>query len=185
MKKLLFTLLGLAAALTLPGPGFQDHAWPVAVRHDRRRRNRPVDYQQTRFVVGRGNRGRRTQFLRRRTYPPLRNRRGPQTGAPKTLHAVRLNNLRPGTKYCYRIFSQEVLEWKHGDNVLYGRTVAQQCLQTRAVPVPDIPGNGNRLFVRHPERHPRTRRRHDRTVPGNQFRQTRLRNAQRRHVQQH
>lgn len=61
----------------------------------------------------------------------------------KTLHAVRLNNLRPGTKYCYRIFSQEVLEWKHGDNVLYGRTVAQQCLQTRAVPVPDIPGNGN------------------------------------------
>lgn len=65
------------------GPGFQDHAWPVAVRHDRRRRNRPVDYQQTRFVVGRGNRGRRTQFLRRRTYPPLRNRRGPQTGAPR------------------------------------------------------------------------------------------------------
>lgn len=90
--------------------------------------------------------------------------------AHKTLHAVRLNNLRPGTKYCYRIFSQEVLEWKHGDNVLYGRTVAQQCLQTRAVPVPDIPGNGNRLFVRHPERHPRTRRRHDRTVPGNRFR---------------
>ena len=44
--------------------------------------------------------------------------------AHKTLHAVRLNNLRPGTKYCYRIFSQEVLEWKHGDNVLYGRTVA-------------------------------------------------------------
>ena len=43
--------------------------------------------------------------------------------AHKTLHAVRLNNLRPGTKYCYRIFSQEVLEWKHGDNVLYGRTV--------------------------------------------------------------
>lgn len=37
---------------------------------------------------------------------------------------MRLKNLRPGTQYCYRIFSQQVVEWKHGDNVLYGKTVA-------------------------------------------------------------
>ena len=44
--------------------------------------------------------------------------------AHKTLHSVRLKNLRPGPQYCYRIFSQQVVEWKHGDNVLYGKTVA-------------------------------------------------------------
>lgn len=44
--------------------------------------------------------------------------------AHKTLHAVRIGGLQPGTDYCYRIFSQEVAAWPNGDNVSYGKTVA-------------------------------------------------------------
>jgi len=44
--------------------------------------------------------------------------------AHKTLHRIRLKHLKPGTEYCYRIFSQEVTDWKHYDKVTYGRVVA-------------------------------------------------------------
>ena len=39
--------------------------------------------------------------------------------ARKTLHSIRLKGLRPDTKYRYRIFSQEVREWKYNDKVYY------------------------------------------------------------------
>lgn len=40
--------------------------------------------------------------------------------AHKRVHAVRLKHLKPGTRYNYRIFSQEVVEWKYNDAVKYG-----------------------------------------------------------------
>ena len=45
--------------------------------------------------------------------------------AHKTLHSIRLKGLRPGTKYRYRIFSQEVREWKYNDRVYYGDIAAR------------------------------------------------------------
>lgn len=42
----------------------------------------------------------------------------------RTLHRVRINHLKAGSNYCYRIFSKEVLDMKKNNNVLYGKTVA-------------------------------------------------------------
>lgn len=44
--------------------------------------------------------------------------------AYKTLHKIRLTNLTPGEKYCYRVYSKEVVEWSGSNNIIYGRTVA-------------------------------------------------------------
>jgi len=44
--------------------------------------------------------------------------------AHKRVHAVRLKHLKPGTRYNYRIFSQEVVEWKYNDAVKYGDVAA-------------------------------------------------------------
>lgn len=44
--------------------------------------------------------------------------------AHKTLHKVRLTNLSEGTDYRYRVFSQEVLDWKDKNKIIYGATVA-------------------------------------------------------------
>ena len=62
------------------GAGFQDHARPLALRPDLGRRHGGLGHQQTRPFVGRGGRGRRTQFLRRGARTPLRNRGRAQTG---------------------------------------------------------------------------------------------------------
>jgi len=45
------------------------------------------------------------------------------------VHAVRLSNLRPGTTYRYRIYSQEVLSHK-GTQVIYGKVAASKAYQT-------------------------------------------------------
>lgn len=44
--------------------------------------------------------------------------------AHKTLHIVRLNNLKPGAKYQYRVYSKEVLQWKNNDNIIYGNVAS-------------------------------------------------------------
>lgn len=41
--------------------------------------------------------------------------------ANQTLHRIRINNLKPGETYAYRIFSQEVTEWKSGNWITYGK----------------------------------------------------------------
>lgn len=41
-----------------------------------------------------------------------------------TLHKVRLTGLKGGTKYFYRIFSQETLSWKYSDYVTFGDVAA-------------------------------------------------------------
>ncbi len=45
-----------------------------------------------------------------------------------TVHQVRLSNLEPGTKYHYRVYSQEVLHHQ-GTDVRYGNTVATRVYQ--------------------------------------------------------
>ena len=42
------------------------------------------------------------------------------------VHSVKLTGLAPGTKYRYRVYSQEVIEHK-GNSVIYGRTAATEC----------------------------------------------------------
>ena len=44
--------------------------------------------------------------------------------ADRTLHAVRIKGLKPGTDYCYRIFSQEVTAWPQRGKASYGRAAA-------------------------------------------------------------
>lgn len=46
-----------------------------------------------------------------------------------TIHSVKLDGLKPGTRYRYRIFSQEVLKHE-GVEVLYGRVAASAVYQT-------------------------------------------------------
>ncbi|MBK7628601.1 MAG: metallophosphoesterase [Bacteroidales bacterium] len=41
-----------------------------------------------------------------------------------TLHKVRINNLTPGTRYRYAIFSKEVIQWETDSKIIYGITVA-------------------------------------------------------------
>jgi len=123
MKKLLFTLLGLAAALTLPAQDFKiTHGpWLCDMTEDGVTVLWTTNKPALSWVEATEDDGRSFYAAEHtRHYETVAGRKQ----AHKTLHAVRLNNLRPGTKYCYRIFSQEVLEWKHGDNVLYGRTAA-------------------------------------------------------------
>ena len=123
LKNLLFTLVGRAAALTGPAQDFKiTHGpWLCDMTEDGVTVLWTTNKPALSWVEATEDDGRSFYAAEHtRHYETVAGRKQ----AHKTLHAVRLNNLRPGTKYCYRIFSQEVLEWKHGDNVLYGRTVA-------------------------------------------------------------
>ncbi|HOF20947.1 MAG TPA: FN3 domain-containing metallophosphoesterase family protein [Bacteroidales bacterium] len=44
--------------------------------------------------------------------------------AATTLHRVRIENLTPGTRYRYGIFSKEVLHWENDARIVYGTTIA-------------------------------------------------------------
>jgi predicted phosphodiesterase len=44
--------------------------------------------------------------------------------AATTLHKVRIENLSPGTRYRYGIFSKEVLHWENDARIVYGTTIA-------------------------------------------------------------
>ena len=123
MKKLLFTLLGLAAALTLPAQDFKiTHGpWLYDMTEDGVTVLWTTNKPALSWVEATEDDGRSFYAAEHeRRYETVAGRKQ----ARKTLHSIRLKGLRPDTKYRYRIFSQEVLEWKHGDNVLYGRTVA-------------------------------------------------------------
>ena len=123
MKKLLFTLLGLAASLTLPAQDFRiTHGpWLCDMTTDGVTVLWTTDKPALSWVEVAEDDGRSFYAAEHvRHYETVAGRKQ----AHKTLHSVRLKNLRPGTQYCYRIFSQQVVEWKHGDNVLYGKTVA-------------------------------------------------------------
>ncbi len=63
--------------------------------------------------------------------------------AGRTLHAVRVRGLQPGTDYRYRIFSQEVLSWPDVNNVTYGKTVGADASRRRAYGFRPLPAAGS------------------------------------------
>ena len=141
MKKLLFTLLGLAAALTLPAQdfGITHGPWLCDMTTDGVTVLWTTDKPALSWVEVIEDDGRSFYATEHtRHYETVAGRKQ----AHKTLHSVRLNNLRPGTRYCYRIFSQEVAEWKHGNNVLYGRTVATKVYKQEPLRFRTFPATG-------------------------------------------
>ena len=62
--------------------------------------------------------------------------------ARKTLHSIRLKGLRPDTKYRYRIFSQEVREWKYNDKVYYGDIAASNVYSRQPFAFSTLPTSG-------------------------------------------
>lgn len=65
--------------------------------------------------------------------------------AHKTLHSIRLKGLRPDTKYRYRIFSQEVREWKYNDRVYYGDIAASNVYSRQPFAFRTFPTSGSDL----------------------------------------
>ena len=166
------------------GAGFQDHARPLALRPDLGRRHGGLGHQQTRPFVGRGGRGRRTQFLRRGARTPLRNRGRAQTGPQDAAqhpperasarHEIPLPHLFTGGARV-EIQRQGLLRRHRGI----------ERLLAPAVRVQHPPHVGMRPLVRRSERHPRAGRLHGRALPPDRLRTDRLRGLQRRHVEQH
>ena len=62
--------------------------------------------------------------------------------ADRTLHAVRLKGLKPGTDYCYRIFSQEVTAWPQRGKATYGSVVASDVFRRKPYPFRTFPDSG-------------------------------------------
>ena len=80
--------------------------------------------------------------------PALRQARYYQTVAGRklacrTLHAVRVRGLQPGTDYRYRIFSQEVQSWPDVNNVTYGKTLDADASRHRAYEFRTFPQAGD------------------------------------------
>lgn len=80
--------------------------------------------------------------------PALRQARYYQTVAGRklacrTLHAVRVRGLQPGTDYRYRIFSQEVQSWPDVNNVTYGKTLDADASRRRAYEFRTFPQAGS------------------------------------------
>lgn len=63
--------------------------------------------------------------------------------AHKRVHAVRLKHLKPGTRYNYRIFSQEVVEWKYNDAVKYGDVAATNVFSRAPLRFTTFPEKGS------------------------------------------
>lgn len=63
--------------------------------------------------------------------------------AHKRVHAVRLKQLKPGTRYNYRIFSQEVVEWKYNDAVKYGDVAATNVFSRAPLRFTTFPEKGS------------------------------------------
>ena len=65
--------------------------------------------------------------------------------AHKTLHAIRLEGLTPGTKYSYRIFSREVVEWKYNDAVKYGNVASTNVFSRAPLHFTTFPATGDEV----------------------------------------
>ena len=63
--------------------------------------------------------------------------------AHKRVHAVHLKHLKPGTRYNYRIFSQEVVEWKYNDAVKYGDVAATNVFSRAPLRFTTFPEKGS------------------------------------------
>lgn len=62
--------------------------------------------------------------------------------ARNTLHAVRIRGLESGTGYRYRIFSQEVVAWPNGNNVTYGKVLANDVFRRQPYAFRTFPAAG-------------------------------------------
>lgn len=62
--------------------------------------------------------------------------------ADRTLHAVRLKGLKPGTGYCYRIFSQEVTAWPQRGKATYGAVAASDVYRRKPYSFRTFPESG-------------------------------------------
>ena len=62
--------------------------------------------------------------------------------ANKTLHAVRLEGLEPGTKYRYRIFSQKLETWVNYDHATFGEIVSSDVYTRPAYLFETYPAGG-------------------------------------------
>lgn len=62
--------------------------------------------------------------------------------ARKTLHAVRIRGLEPGTEYRYRIASQRVALWPDVNNVTYGEVVTADAFRRRPFAFRTFPAAG-------------------------------------------
>lgn len=58
-----------------------------------------------------------------------------------TFHCIKLKNLKPGTRYNYRIFSKEVRSWEGSGKVLYGNTVASNIFRKKPLSFSTFPCN--------------------------------------------
>ena len=63
--------------------------------------------------------------------------------ACRTLHAVRIRGLEPGTHYRYRICSQEVASWPDVNNITYGETVAEDASRRHPYGFRTFPASGS------------------------------------------
>lgn len=114
--------------------GIPNYARALPVRHVAGRSDGGLDHQQARAFVGRS-------VARRQ--PCARTAAAGRKLAGRTLHAVRVRGLQPGTDYRYRIFSQEVLSWPDVNNVTYGKTVGADASRRRAYGFRTFPAAGS------------------------------------------
>ncbi|HPM03014.1 MAG TPA: metallophosphoesterase [Candidatus Cloacimonadota bacterium] len=53
--------------------------------------------------------------------------------ASSHLHSIRIDNLKPGTRYRYAVFSREILDWKYDSRIIYGITTANSSYSGRSL----------------------------------------------------
>jgi acid phosphatase type 7 len=65
--------------------------------------------------------------------------------ANTTLHKVRINNLKPGTKYRYAIFSKELVNWETDSKITYGITIANPAYSRNSLAFKTFSNNDDTL----------------------------------------
>jgi len=137
MKKFLSTLLGVAAPIFL--------AAQIKITHgpwlcDMTSTGVTVVWTALSWVeIAEDNGNSFYQKEHKRHYETVAGRRQ----AHKRVHAVRLKHLKPGTRYNYRIFSQEVVEWKYNDAVKYGDVAATNVFSRAPLRFTTFPEKGS------------------------------------------
>lgn len=141
MKKLLSTLLGVAAPIFLAAQIKITHGpWLCDMTSTGVTVVWTTDKPALSWVeIAEDNGNSFYQKEHKRHYETVAGRRQ----AHKRVHAVRLKHLKPGTRYNYRIFSQEVVEWKYNDAVKYGDVAATNVFSRAPLRFTTFPEKGS------------------------------------------
>ena len=141
MKKFLSTLLGVAAPIFLAAQIKITHGpWLCDMTSTGVTVVWTTDKQALSWVeIAEDNGNSFYQKEHKRHYETVAGRRQ----AHKRVHAVRLKHLKPGTRYNYRIFSQEVVEWKYNDAVKYGDVAATNVFSRAPLRFTTFPEKGS------------------------------------------